>query len=265
MNLLDRLAQLYPDSSKRTLRNWVKWGRVLVDGKKPKGHTVTEEQTVEVAKKESFVLYIDRSIIVIDKPAGLLSVPDESGRTSALEQLKAQYRTVYPVHRLDQGASGILLFARSLDAKRKLSQMFRDHDLTRHYIAIVEGKVAQQQGSWSFPLEELETYDVIVSPEGRESTTHFERLNTTARFSTLKITLETGRKHQIRVHCREVGHPIVGDVRYDSTMNPIKRLALHALTLSFKHPITGKPMHFESKLPPSMRSLSGLAEKSELC
>lgn len=246
MKLIDHLATLYPDSSRRTLKNWIKWGRILVDGRRPAGLDVQEGQTVELAKKENFILFIDRHLIVIDKPAGLLSVPDESGRTSALQILRDQYRTVYPVHRLDQGASGILLFARTLDMKRRLSEMFKEHTLEREYLAIVEGFLPQKEGMWSFPLLELKSYDVIVSDEGREAITHFERIRTSAMFTYLRIKLETGRKHQIRVHCREVGHPIIGDKRYGSTLNPMNRLGLHARSLKFIHPATKKLMEFES-------------------
>ena len=249
MKLIDQLATLYPDSSRRTLKSWIKWGRVRIDGSRVKDFDLEEGQKVELQKKENFVLYADRHLIAIEKPHGLLSVPDESGRTSALEILRQQYRTVYPVHRLDQGASGVLLFARSLDAKRRLSEMFRDHDLEREYVAIVEGRIAQKSGTWSFPLLELESYDVIVSDEGRDAITHFELMRFSAKFSYLRIKLETGRKHQIRVHCKEVGHPIIGDKRYGSTLDPIRRLGLHACSLKFEHPITAKRMEFEAELP----------------
>ncbi|MCH9608793.1 MAG: hypothetical protein S4CHLAM45_07050 [Chlamydiales bacterium] len=235
-NLLEELSRLYPDSSKRTLKNWIKWGRVKTEGDK-----------LSLAKKSNFVIYSDKWLIVINKPFGMLSVPDESGSYSALDRLKKQFPSVYPVHRLDYGASGTLLFARTPDMKRKLSTLFRNHDLEREYIAIVEGRVAQEKGTWSYPLHELESYDVVVSKEGREAITHFERLRVTPKFSTLRIQLETGRKHQIRVHCREVGHPIIGDFRYGAVSDPIKRLGLHAKSLSFIHPMTKKKMHFETE------------------
>lgn len=245
-SLVQHLSTLYPDCSKRTIRSWIKWDRVRVDGKKPEGHTIEEGQHVEVLKQKSFVLYSDKWVIAVEKPAGMLSVPDATGAWSMLDRLKDQFPSVYPVHRLDQSASGVLLFARSLPVKKLLSEMFRGHELDREYIAVVEGRVAQKSGTLTEPLIELSTYQVVVSDQGRPCTTHFERIRVAKQTTVLRVKLETGRKHQIRVHLSNYGHPILGDHRYGATLNSTKRLGLHARSLSFTHPISGKKLVIES-------------------
>ena len=245
-SLVQHIATLYPDSSNRTIRNWIKWGRVRVDGKRPEGHTITEGQKVEILKQKSYVLYSDKWVIAVEKPAGMLSVPDATGARSMLDRLRDQYTSVFPVHRLDRDASGVLLFARSLPAKKRLGEMFRNHELDREYIAVVEGRVAQKSGTLTQPLLELESYDVVVSDEGRPSTTHFETLRVARLTSVLRVKLETGRKHQIRVHLSNMGHPILGDHRYGAQLNSNKRIALHARSLAFINPMSGKKLLIES-------------------
>jgi len=242
--LLENLQKLYPDSSKRTLKNWIKWGRVEGQG-----------EEIQIKKKTDDILYADKELIVIEKPGRLLSVPDEKGSPSALDLLKSRYKTLFPVHRLDRDASGVLVFARTIDMKRKLGQLFHDHDLEREYIAAVEGKL-EGKGSFRYPLLELDNYRVIVSSDGRDAITHFETLATNGIRTLLKLRLETGRKHQIRVHLQKAGHPIVGDARYGSTQNPFKRLALHATKLSFVHPGTKKFMTFTSSYIPRFTNIN---------
>ncbi len=245
-SLVQHLSTLYPDCSNRTLRNWIKWGRVRVDGKKPEGHTVEEGQHVEVLKQKSFVLYSDKWVIAVEKPAGMLSVPDATGARSMLDRLRDQFPSVFPVHRLDRDASGVLLFARSLPVKKRLSEMFRNHDLEREYIAVVEGRMTQKSGTLTDPLLELDNYDVVVSEEGRASITHFENLRVAKQTTVLRVKLETGRKHQIRVHLSNMGYPILGDHRYGAMLDSTKRLALHARSLAFTHPMNGKKLLIES-------------------
>ncbi len=259
--LIDILCQQYPESSKRTLKSWIKWGRIYVDGKPHTKAFIEEGQVVTLGQKEvpgPFpILYSDRWLIVINKPAHLLSVPADKPEDSALSLLRDHFKStaIFAVHRLDQEASGVLLFARGLDAKHRLAEMFGAHALQREYAAIVEGRVKEESGTWQSKLEELENFNVIVSDEGRDAITHFKRDRVSAKFSFLSVTLETGRKHQIRVHCREAGHPIIGDARYDALTNPIKRLGLHAKKLSFKHPFTEKEMSFSAPPPKSFKKL----------
>lgn len=254
MKLIDRVAQDFPESSKRTLLNWIKYGRILVDGKPCcKPHLEVEEYSIEEKAQEIAgmkILYRDKHIVVIDKPSGLLSVPAKGSAPSALTLLASHFKTknLYAVHRIDQDTSGVLLFVWGQEAQTRFDALFATHDLEREYIAIVDGLVAQNEGEWSFPLLELEDYSVVVHPKGRECLSHYKVLKRARSTSFLSLKLETGRKHQIRVHCQEAGHPIIGDRRYGRSSS---RLFLHARLLAFKHPFTGKEMRFESPIPRS--------------
>lgn len=255
MNLLEKLQQTYPDSSKRTLQNWIKWGRITIDGAvvTKANAPLSDEQKLSVNKKERQVahipiLYEDRYLIVIDKPIGLLSVPAENGQPSALSILREHY-SLHAVHRLDQDTSGTLLFARGTLSQDRFDQLFEEHALEREYVAIVEGHLPQEKGTWECYLREKENYDVeITTPElGKKAITHFEVIRRTKQFTYLRLRLETGKKHQIRVQCKEAGHPVVGDKRYGSLLK--ERLCLHAHRLSFIHPFTGKKIVVTAPLP----------------
>lgn len=255
MNLLEKLQQTYPDSSKRTLQNWIKWGRITLDDVvvKKANTPLLSDQKLAVNKKERQIanipiLYEDRYLIVIDKPIGLLSVPAENGQPSALSILREHY-SLHAVHRLDQDTSGTLLFARGTLSQDKFDKLFEEHALEREYVAIVEGHLSQEKGTWECYLREKENFDVeITTPElGKKAITHFEVIRRTKQFTYLRLRLETGKKHQIRVQCKEAGHPIVGDKRYGSLLK--ERLCLHAHRLSFCHPFTGKRIVVTAPLP----------------
>lgn len=261
--LLDALALLAPQSSKTTLRSWLKDERVYVDGvvEKVGSKVIKKNQTISIGAKPPptvegiRILYEDSDLVVIDKPSNLLSVAAafEKGKT-AHAILKNHYRPrrLLIVHRLDQDTSGVMLFAFSPEAFERLKKIFEEHDIVRSYIAIVEGHLAESKGTWTSYLYEDENYYVheTKNPEkGRLAITHYEVLDTNKRCSLVKFTLETGRKNQIRVHCQSAGHPIMGDLKYGLPTSPAKRLCLHAQSLSFKHPMTGKEMKFESPIP----------------
>lgn len=261
--LLTVLALLAPESSKTTLRSWIKEGRVFVDDVSvlTANTLVRKGQQVVVGAKPNFVtgklrlLYEDSHLVVVDKPEGLLSVATafEKGDTvHAFLRRKYRPRKVYIVHRLDQDTSGIIMFALSEEAYVKLKEMFEAHDLKRSYCAIVEGHVQPSQGTWQSYLYEDANYVVhsTTDPsEGRLSITHYDVQGVSPHYTRLALTLETGRKNQIRVHCSDAGHSVVGDKKYGQVKKSNKRLCLHAFLLAFKHPITGKPLRFESPVP----------------
>jgi 23S rRNA pseudouridine1911/1915/1917 synthase len=272
ITLFDALIHLSPESSKTNLRSWLKEGRVTVDGEPVKisASLVRKGQVVALGEKARFtsrgnvrILYEDRHIAVIDKPGGLLSVSTnfETGDT-AHAILKDHYKPkrVFVVHRLDQDTSGVMMFALSEEARDKLKETFEKHDIERAYTAIVEGAVNPPKGTWESYLYEDAAY-VVHSIEDKEvgklAITHYEVQYVFKRYTTLVLKLETGRKNQIRVHCKDAGHPIVGDKKYGAKSNPIKRLCLHAHLLAFKHPITNKELRFESKLPEEFDKLKG--------
>lgn len=259
LTLIDALRTQFPDSSRRSLQNWIRWGRITVDGTPQlKGDArILRGQSICLERKELPqtawgipIIYEDRWIVVIDKPQGLLSVPAEREELNVFHLLKAKLKTssLFPVHRLDRESSGVLVFARSKLAEERMNTLFEKHDLQREYLAILDGHLPEQSGTWECFLREKPNYDVeITTPElGRKAITHFEVVRYSKKLTYLRVRLETGRKHQIRVQAAHIGFPIAGDKRYGSLINPFKRLCLHAFHLSFIHPFTQKPMLFTS-------------------
>lgn len=261
--LLDALSTICPDSSKTTLRSWIKEGRVRIDGELglTANTLVIEGQTVTIGNRKRFlpgdiaILHEDADLVVIDKPSGLLSVASTFDKIqTAHAVLKQHYpnKKVQVVHRIDQDTSGVMMFALSQEAYDQLKKDFEVHAIERAYIAIVEGKMDSSSGTWNSLLYEDANYVVHVTDDpskGKEAITHYTVKNKSKFFSWLELNLETGRKNQIRVHCQQAGHPIVGDKKYGASSNPIKRLCLHAHLLGFTHPITHKKLSFTS-LPP---------------
>jgi 23S rRNA pseudouridine1911/1915/1917 synthase len=202
------------------------------------------------------VVFEDESIVVVDKPAGLLTMATEAERVNTVyAALRAHANTKRPpekifiVHRLDREASGLLVFAKSIEAKASLQNQFKDHSAGRRYVALAEGRVTPDEFTIRSYLAEnaaFRVYSTRKSGNSKLAVTHVRVLKRNPRTSLLEIRLETGRKHQIRVHLAERGHPIAGDKAYGSRSNPLKRLALHGAHLEFRHPQTGKRLHFDS-------------------
>jgi tRNA pseudouridine32 synthase/23S rRNA pseudouridine746 synthase/23S rRNA pseudouridine1911/1915/1917 synthase len=266
MTLREALACLYPDSSRRTLQNWIKAGRFSQGGKAlsredtplETGQLLSSKDTCAPPKVPGVkILFDDRHLIAIDKPAGLLSVSlDEGdGPRHALGLLREGFETngIFAVHRIDRDVSGVLIFARGKESEDRLKTLFEKHDLHRQYFAIVEGRMKEDEGTWKSRLSELPSYDVVPSSEGRDAITHFKVLRRSTKFSYLRVVLETGRKHQIRVHCQMAGHPILGDTRYGARENPIRRICLHSERLELNHPFTGRRLVLNSPLPGSFK------------
>lgn len=262
LKLQDFLKQKFPDSSNRTIVNWIKNGRISLDNrvvKKP-GQMLLKGQNLSLGSKEKClpqklkVIYEDPYLIIVDKPTNLLSVPKETPNSvNALKILRQTYNTqnIFAVHRIDKDASGLLVFAKSLDCLEELKQIFIKHDLKRKYLAIVEGLFLEDKGKWESFLVERKDLKVYITneKEGLKAVTYFKTLHRDCKYSFLSLTLETGKKHQIRVQLKEKGFPIVGDKKYGSKNDPIGRLALHAYFLEFKHPFLRKIVSFSSPLP----------------
>jgi len=276
MTAFEAASKLYPDSSRRTLQQWFKNGRFLVDGKTARrgdvlltdGQVIQAHETFNPPKVPGLkIIYEDRHMIVIDKPVGLLSVPLDEGqpKRDALGLLRQHCGTdqVFAVHRIDRETSGILMFARGKESETRFDVLFEQHDIRREYFAIVEGRVKDNEGTWECNLLELPSYQVIDSPEGKIATTHFSVMRRSAKYTYLKLQLETGRKHQIRVHCQMAGHPVLGDARYGSVENPLKRMCLHACLLGFKHPFTKQQVEFSSPLPGIFEALGARKAKND--
>lgn len=282
ISLLDALGLAAPDSSKSTLRSWIKLGRILVDGHVVKipSQIVQPGQTLSLASKEKKaakglkIIYEDKDLVVIDKPKGLLSVSTAFETEETVHGvLKRTYhpKKIFVVHRLDQDTSGVMVFAFTPEAYEGLKKTFFDHALERKYAALVEGHLKVKQGTWESYLCEDQQYVIRETQDttkGERAITHYEVRGESKNLSWLDITLETGKKNQIRVHCQSAGVPIIGDKKYGAKGNPIKRLGLHAYRLAFPHPVTGKYMTFDSPLPAAFtriiqpKSSSGTCKRS---
>jgi len=255
--LISSLKKIYPDSSSRTLKIWLKNRRVTVDGTVQTKATlpVEENQKVELQKaifesKDFPILYEDEHLIIINKPIGLLSVPlDDKQCRNVLSILRERYPTIYAVHRIDRTTSGALLFVKTEEAREEIDKLFKNHDLTREYIALVEGHLKPASGTLHYRLFQKSIFEVCSDPHGKPTTTHYEVIRDQPKTTLVKLTLETGHKHQIRIHLKEAGHPILGDKRYGSTQDPHKRICLHAHRLSFIHPFTDKTIDVTAKAP----------------
>ncbi len=206
------------------------------------------------------LLHEDDHLIVVIKAAGLLTVAslEEKEETAQaflnvyLEASGSQER-IHVVHRLDRDSSGVLVFAKSFEIREALKERFASHDIDRIYIAVIEGVLPEDRGTFRSMLREDErTWRVRSAPNSataKLAITHYRVIRKGTRYSLLEVTLETGRKNQIRVHLSEAGHPIAGDERYGAKTDPIGRLALHAKLLGFLHPVTGKKMTFTAPVP----------------
>ncbi len=205
------------------------------------------------------IVFEDDSLIVADKPAGLLTMATEREKEKTLYAFLRAYlnakrppQKLFIVHRLDREASGLLVFAKTIPAKEHLQDQFKDHSAGRRYVAVVEGRVRESDFTIRSYLAENTAYRVYATENrnaGSLAVTHIHVGKRNPKTTVLEVRLETGRKHQIRVHLAEHGHPIVGDKNYGSRSNPIRRLALHGVSLSFKHPVSGKSMSFDSPYP----------------
>jgi len=202
------------------------------------------------------IVFEDESVIVVDKPAGLLSMATETEKEKTVYAIlrgranrKKPPEKIFIVHRLDREASGLVVFAKTIEAKERLQDQFKDHSAGRRYFAAVEGRVTAGDFSIRSYLAENAAYRVYSARNkgsGKLAITHVHVVRRNPKTTLVQVRLETGRKHQIRVHLAEQGHPIVGDKVYGSRSNPIRRLALHGEYLSFRHPRTGTRMEFES-------------------
>jgi 23S rRNA pseudouridine1911/1915/1917 synthase len=203
------------------------------------------------------IIYIDETIVVIDKPTKLLTIATESEREQTAYRLlgnmqQTKQKSIFIVHRLDRETSGLLVFARNLAAKEKLQEEFQNRSAVRRYIAIIEGKPPAEHDTLKHFLAENSQHKVYVAQrpsEGKEAILHYVTRRRLGRYTELEITLETGRHGQIRTQLAAIGHPIIGDLAAGSQHNPIKRLALHAHYLAIHHPTTGQLQEFHSSLP----------------
>ena len=165
---------------------------------------------------------------------------------------------VFIVHRLDRDTSGLMMLAKTVEAKDAMQHNWNNMVLNRKYVCVVEGAVEQAEGvikSYLAENSQFEVYSTDDPKKGQLAVTRYKCLRATKNYSLMEVELDTGRKNQIRVHMKDIGHPIAGDRKYGAGHSPINRLALHAQTLRFVHPITHKEMNFSTSIPMRFRSL----------
>jgi tRNA pseudouridine32 synthase/23S rRNA pseudouridine746 synthase/23S rRNA pseudouridine1911/1915/1917 synthase len=224
--------------------------------------------TTKYLPKGLTIVYEDRDILIADKPSGLLTTSTKQERIKTAHYALTDYvrkgyvksfKQLYLVHRLDRDASGLLIFAKSEEAKFYLIEHW--HETKKTYLAVVHGKIGKASDTISTYLVENEvSYNVYSTNDttlGKLSHTAYKVLKETPDYSLLEIDLLTGRKHQIRVHLSEIGHPIVGDQRYGRKHDSRKRLALLARHISFNHPFSHKQLSFEVNVPAYFNQLVG--------
>ena len=230
-------------------------------------HTLFPGQSVCVLKTTASakydvgfpILYEDNDLIVIDKPAGMLAVATDNEREETAYHTVTRYvksktasARVFVVHRLDRETSGIMLLAKNERIKRALQDNWDEVAIRRGYIAVVEGKVAGADGriqSWLRQTRTLLVYSSSRKDDGKLAITNYKTVRAAEAYSLLDISLETGRKNQIRVHMKDMGHPVAGDKKYGAATDPLGRLGLHASVLIVKHPFSGEILRLEARMP----------------
>ncbi len=269
--LLPFLVQEVKGKSRNAVKSILTRGQVSVDGKEvtQHNHPLIPGQRVMILDNKTAmsekalvgieIVYEDEDIIVIEKEAGMLSIAAQNNfEVTAHNQLMGYVKKDHPknrifvVHRLDKDTSGIMLFAKNEPTKKVLQDKWKELVTERIYTALVEGDVKRKSGTIESWLTENKNFKMFSCPfdnGGKQAITHYKKIRGNRNYSLLEVSLETGRKNQIRVHMEEIGHPIVGDKKYGAHGNPLKRLGLHATTLVFTHPISGKKMKFHSKVP----------------
>lgn len=270
MSLLEYLFKAMPDRKRTTVKDYLKHNQVMVNGEVTRQfdlvlkagdsvrvNTSREFQTLRSPRMQ--IVYEDDDIIVVNKGYGLLSVgTDRQKKETAYAMLRDYVKRLNPsnkifiIHRLDQHTSGLMMFARTQQAKEAMQHNWNNMVLERRYVAVVEGKLDPAEGerrSYLAENSEHVVYSTDNPDEGKLAVTRYRTLRSSNGYTLVELQLETGRKNQIRVHLSDLGYPIAGDRKYGAKTSPIHRLALHAMTLRFVHPVTRRDMFFTTQVP----------------
>lgn len=276
MELMDFLASQMPDASRTKLKSLLTKRVVYVD------HVITTQfnfalqpgMVVQISKEKGRkefqsnllkIIFEDEYLLVIDKREGLLSMGTERQKERTAHSILNEYVQrsgkqfrVFIVHRLDKDTSGLMLFAKDEKTKFTLQDYWDEIVKDRRYVAALSGDMEKDHGtvtSWLTDNKVFITYSSMTDNGGEKAITHYKTIKRANGYSLVELELETGRKNQIRVHMKDLQHPVLGDIKYGDGKNPIGRLALHAFKLSFYHPITGKLMEFETPYPSAFKKL----------
>lgn len=290
MRLDQALSQLWPCYSRSRIQQWIKSGHLQVNGRsaRPRDPVMGGERVQVVIPQEKFInaepqpiplkiCYEDSALIVIDKPAGLVVHPAAGNRDGTLVNALLHHAPELAglpraglVHRLDKDTSGLLVVARSLPAHRALIEQLKAHTIEREYEAIVNG-VMTAGGMVNAPIgrHPMDRKRMAVVARGKSALTHYRVIARFAHHTHVRVLLETGRTHQIRVHMAHIRYPILGDPVYGGrfrvaaslpahcreALSHFRRQALHAVRLSLLHPLTGARMQWRCQVPPDIKEL----------
>ncbi len=274
---LDKYIAGHTDLSRSMVQKLARQGRILLNNQKIKASELVKSGDLILIDKpdperikltpetlDLDIIYEDRYLLVINKPQGMVVHPSKGHTTGTLvhgllnycQDLSGIGGQIRPgiVHRLDKDTSGLLLVAKDDLTHKKLSLALEKHEIQRIYVALVKGRWELKEGTISAPIARhpKKRTCMAVVPDGRKAITHFQVLHLFDKCSFVRLKLETGRTHQIRVHLAYVGHPVLGDVIYNND-NETENLMLHAAKLQFIHPILEINMCFVAKLPLSFR------------
>ena len=269
--LMKKLYGISRSKVKRMLTNKV----VSVDGKRTTqfDFALQPGMTVEIGKptaRERFhhpklqIIYEDKYLLVIDKREGLLTNSPGKDKDTAQAILNDYFISTqqrcraHTIHRLDRDTSGLMLFAKSKEVALMFEENWKETVYDRRYVAVVCGEMEKKSGlieSWLKDNKAFITYSSPTDNGGKFAQTYYDTLMVYKGYSLVELTLQTGRKNQIRVHMADIGHPVVGDVKYGNGDNSLGRLCLHAYKLCFHHPLKDKDMEFETPFPATFARL----------
>ncbi len=279
-HLIDVLSILHPEAKKNSLRRMIDHGRVRIDGNRAirakeivsigsivetlsrsEGDIPARKKVDEIPDPK--ILFDDRELLVVNKPAGLLSVATQRGESDtmfdrALNWVSRNHSTrVHLVHRLDRETSGCLLLAKSPEVRDMLQKQFKDRTVVRIYHAVVFGKPPSDSGVLTSRIQETKDKRVRLVPKGvragKEAITNWRIEQSAPIHSLIRIKIDTGRRSQIRLHMSDIGCPVAGDTRYGRGKASVNRLCLHASALEFEHP-NGNRIRVESEIPTKLYS-----------
>lgn len=271
------IAKKYSEISRTMIQKLIESKEILVNGESKKiSYKLQIGDIIEInipeAKEINLkaqnipieVVYEDEDIIVVNKPKGLVVHPANGNPDGTLvnaimaickDSLSGIGGEIRPgiVHRLDKDTSGLLIIAKNDKAHINMSEQIKNRQVKKIYIALVRGKVSENEATINMPIgrSNKDRKKMAVRKDGKEAITHFKVLKRYEKYTLLEVKIDTGRTHQIRVHMAEIGHPVVGDMVYSNGKNEfgVEGQMLHAKSLDFKHPITGKEMYLEAELP----------------
>lgn len=273
---IDKYLAKHLDYSRSLIAKMLEDEFILVNGKKIKANYVVKEND-EISIKDGYVeeidikpenipiniIYEDNDIIIVNKESGMVVHPGSGNFSGTLVNALMYYTNnlsdingeVRPgvVHRIDKDTSGLIIIAKNDKAHINLSEQIKDRKVKKIYKALVRGVIPEEVATINMPIgrSKIDRKKMAVRSDGKEAITHIKVIKRYDKYTLIEVKIDTGRTHQIRVHMAEIGYPVVGDEVYSNGKNDfgVHGQMLHSFSLGFKHPITGKELHFEAPLP----------------